>query len=115
MSLSLYMDENVHGAITSGLRLRAVDVLTVQEDGRSGIDDDLVLSRATELSRIVFSQDRDLLVEAQRCQTQGIPFPGVVYGHQLMVRIGDCIRDLELIAKLGEPEEFENQVQFLPL
>jgi hypothetical protein len=28
------MDENVHGAITIGLRLRGVDVLTVQEDGR---------------------------------------------------------------------------------
>ncbi|ASC69881.1 hypothetical protein XM38_008110 [Halomicronema hongdechloris C2206] len=35
MSLSLYMDENVHGAITTGLRIREVDVLTVQEDGRA--------------------------------------------------------------------------------
>lgn len=28
------MDENVHGQITVGLRLRDVDVLTVQEDER---------------------------------------------------------------------------------
>ena len=33
------MDENVHGAITIGLRLREIDVLTVQEDGYSGVDD----------------------------------------------------------------------------
>jgi len=39
----------------------------------------------------------------------------VVYGHQLLVQIGDCVRDLELIAKLGKPREFANRVQFLPL
>ncbi|ASC69883.1 hypothetical protein XM38_008130 [Halomicronema hongdechloris C2206] len=76
--------------------------------------DDLVIQRATELERIVFSQDRDFLVEAKRCQEDGIRFSGVVYGHQLMVQIGECIRDLELIATLGEPQEFENRVQFLP-
>jgi hypothetical protein len=31
------MDENVHGAITNGLRQRNINVLTVQEDERSGI------------------------------------------------------------------------------
>ena len=42
-------------------------------------------------------------------------FAGVVYAHQLMVSIGDCIRDLELIAKLGNPEEFVNRIQYLRL
>jgi hypothetical protein len=37
------MDENVHGAITTGLRLRGVDVLTVQEDSHSGIADPIIL------------------------------------------------------------------------
>ncbi|NET55858.1 MAG: hypothetical protein F6K47_06715 [Symploca sp. SIO2E6] len=54
-------DENVHGAITAGLRLRDVDVLTVQEDKRAGFADTLVLNRATELGRVVFSQDKDFL------------------------------------------------------
>jgi hypothetical protein len=30
MSIALYMDENVHRAVTNGLRLRGIDVLTVQ-------------------------------------------------------------------------------------
>lgn len=60
------MDENVPRAITGGLRLRGVDVLTVQEDGRRGLDDPRVLDRATELGRVLFSQDEDLLVEARR-------------------------------------------------
>lgn len=109
------MDENVHGAITIGLRQRAVDVLTVQEDHRSGITDSEVLDRATELQRVLFSQDDDLLAEAKSRQVQGISFPGVVFARQSCVSIGTCIRDLELIAKLGEPEEFEDRVQFLPL
>ncbi|MGP1387876.1 MAG: DUF5615 family PIN-like protein [Thainema sp.] len=115
MSLALYMDENVHGAITNGLRQRNVDVLTVQEDNRSGISDPEVLDRATELQRILFSQDDDLLVEAKARQIQAIPFPGVVFARQSRVSIGRCIQDLELIATLGELKEFESQVQFLPL
>jgi len=115
VSLSFYMDENVHGAITLGLRLREIDVLTVQEDNRSGIADPLVLDRAGELGRLVFTQDRDFLVEADRRQRMGIEFTGIIYGHQLIVQIGDCIRDLEMIAQLGEFNEFKNRVQFLPL
>lgn len=115
MNVSLYMDENVHGAITTGLRQREVDVLTVQEDDRSGIADCEVLDRATEIQRVLFSQDDDLVAEANNRQTLGIDFPGVVFARQSRVSIGTCIRDLELIAKLGEPEEFKNRVQFLPL
>ncbi len=115
MTLPLYMDENVHGAITIGLRLREIDVLTVQEDGYSGADDVIILNRATALKRLIFSQDKDFLIEANNRQVQGIEFIGVIYGHQLMISIGDCIRDLELIAKLGKLEEFANKVQYLPL
>jgi predicted nuclease of predicted toxin-antitoxin system len=115
MSLALYMDENVHGAITNGLRQRQVDVLTVQADGRSGIADPDVLDRATELGRVLFSQDDDLLAEAKARQNLAISFPGVVFARQSKVSIGTCIRDLELIATLGEVEEFANRVQFLPL
>jgi len=31
------------------------------------------------------------------------------------VSIGDCVRDLEIIAKVGSPEDFANRVQYLPL
>jgi len=101
MSLSFYMDEHVHRAITSGLRLRGVDVLTVQEDGLKGKDDDEIFDRATELQRVLFTQDDDFLVEANSRQQQSVYFPGVIYGHQMMVSIGEYIRDLELIAKIG--------------
>lgn len=115
MGIGLYMDENVHRAITSGLRLRGIDVVTAQEDGRSGITDPLILDRATELGRPLFSQDEDLLAEARTRQSEGRYFSGVVYAHQLHVTIGDCVRDLELIATLSSPSDLENRVEFLPL
>jgi hypothetical protein len=34
--IALYLDENVGGAIIRGVRLRGVEVLTVQEDGAEG-------------------------------------------------------------------------------
>ncbi len=115
MSLALYMDEHVHRAITSGLRLRDVDVLTVQEDGLMGISDPQILNRATELQRVLFTQDNDFLVEANRRQQNSIYFPGVIYGHQMLVSIGDCIKDLELIAQVGKTEDLANSVRYLPL
>lgn len=115
MSIALYMDEHVHRAITVGLRLRGVDVLTAQEDGRRHVPDTILLDRATELQRVLFSQDEDLLVEAHHRQTEGIPFTGVIYAHQLGVTIGGCIHDLELITQAATPADLANRVEFLPL
>jgi hypothetical protein len=115
LSVALYMDENVPRTITVGLRLRGIDVLTPLDDSRLGTADPLLLDRATELGRPLFSQDEDLLIEAQRRQSEGIFFAGVLYAHQLRVTIGDCIRDLHLIAEASEPQELANRVEFLPL
>lgn len=88
MALAFYMDHHVPKAITNGLRLRGVDVLPAYEDGTSEYDDDL-LDRATELQRVLFTQDDDLLNEAAKRIQENIPF--------------------------GEPEDINNRVQFLPL
>ena len=61
------------------------------------------------------TQDRDLLEEAARRQRAGERFAGVIYGHQLRVSVGQCIEDLELIAKIGEPHEYSDRVEYLPL
>lgn len=115
MALAFYMDHHVPRSITVGLRLRGVDVLTAYEDGRSELDDPQLLDRATELERVLFTQDDDLLVEASRRQKEDTFFHDVIYAHQLRVSIGSCIRDLELIAKAGEPDDIINRFQFLPL
>lgn len=115
MSIALYMDEHVHRAITMGLRMRGIDVLTVQEDERNGVDDLVILDRASELQRVIFSQDSDFLIEANRRQQQGIRFSGVLYAHQKLISIGNCVCDLEIVAQVSKPEDLADEVWFLPL
>jgi predicted nuclease of predicted toxin-antitoxin system len=55
------MDEHVPRAISVGLRLRGVDVLTAQEDGLRNTPDADLLDRATALGRVIFTQDDDFL------------------------------------------------------
>ena len=115
MALAFLMDHHVPRAITNGLRLRGVDVRTAQEDGSALLPDDQLLDRASELGRVLFSMDDDLLVIAAERQTSGEPFRGVVYAHQLRVTIGRCVQDLALLAEAAEPAELEAQVVYLPL
>ena len=115
MSLGIYMDVHVHRAITDGLRLASVDVLTAQEDGYDRAADSDLLDRATALERVLFSQDEDLLAEAHYRQANGISFAGVIYGHQQKVTIGGCVRDIELLAKVYDLDDITNWVQYLPL
>ncbi len=95
--------------------MRGVDVRTAQEDRAGRLTDAELLDRAAELGRVLFTQDTDLLGEATRRQQAGERFAGLIYAHQLRVTIGQCLRELELIAKTSEPADFENWVEFLPL
>jgi hypothetical protein len=92
MPVDLCMDHHVPRQVTSGLRLRGVDVLAAAEDGAARLADPDLLDRASALGRVLFSQDRDLLREATRRQIEGIPFSGVVYAHQQRMTVGDCAR-----------------------
>jgi hypothetical protein len=87
------MDVHVPRAITHGLRLRGVDVLTSQEDGTRERSDPELLDRATALYRLLFTRDEDLLREASQRQERGETFAGVVYAHQLRVSIGQCVQE----------------------
>ncbi len=109
------MDQHVPRAITVGLRLRGIDVITAFEDGASEMNDSELLNRAGELERVLFTQDDDLLTEAARRQKDGMFFHGVIYAHQLRISIGACVNDLEIIAKAAEPNDLINTVIFLPL
>jgi hypothetical protein len=63
----------------------------------------------------LFTQDDDLLAEANRRQAEGMAFAGVIYAHQLRVTIGRCVEDLELIAKVASIKDIINQVVYLPV
>jgi len=114
MAVAFYMDVHIPRAITNGLRLRGIDVLTAQEDDTTTLYDSSLLDRATELQRPLYSQDDDLLSEAHYRINEGIPFAGVIYFHQLHSPIGRCVDDLEIISKASDLEDLLNQVIFIP-
>ena len=95
MSVRLYTDVHVPFAITAELRIHGVDVLTAQTDNAARLE--------------------DLLKVATQRQRAGVAFAGVIYAHQLRISIGQCVEDLELIAKATDLEEWGNRVEFLPL
>lgn len=115
MSLSFYFDHHIPAAITQGLRLRGADVVTAFEDGAHTLSDDLLLDRATELGRVLFSMDVDLPIEAVRRQRLGIHFAGLLFAQQRNCPIGTCLQDLQLLAEAAGPEDLAGQIVYLPL
>lgn len=109
------MDVHIRRAVTSALRLRSIDVLTAQEDGAAELNDDRLLDRATELGRVLVSQDDDLLREGARRLKERKAFSGIIYCHQLRITIGQMVEDLELIATATTNEEWADRIEYLPL
>ena len=115
MAVRLMTDVHVRRQIVVRLRLRGVDVRTAQDDGSSRLPDDQLLDRARELGRALFSQDSDMLAEATRRQRSAVPFAGLIFAPQPAITVGQAIADLELIAKVYEPTDIADRVEFLPL
>ena len=115
MPLTVYMDVHVPLAITDGLRRRNIYVLTSQEDETTELDDEPLLARASELGRLLFTQDEDFLRIAALWAQSGRPFVGVLYAHQQGASLGRIIEDIELIATCAEPGELANRATYLPL
>ena len=112
--LKLYMDQHVHAAVTSGLQSREVDVLTAYEDGQSDKSDPDILQRATELGRVLFTQDVDFVEITNEWLETGRDFCGTIYAHQQKATIGQLIDDLEVICQAMSTDEIHNQFIRIP-
>ena len=111
----LYMDVHVPFAVTRELRKRSVDVVTARQDGCQQLVDRDLLIRATTLSRVLFSQDSDLLREATLTLRSNERFVGVVFAPQLTVSVGQMVSDLELLVRATSSDEWQSRIEYLPL
>src|SRR5262249_54059607 len=114
VSVPLYMDQHIPAAITKGLRRRGVEVLTAFEDGASAWDDEPLLERAAQLGRVLFTMDADFLVLAPEWGRAGREFAGLAYARPSYITIGQAIDDLELIARVYDPDDMRNRIEYLP-
>src|SRR6266852_5260630 len=115
--LRLLTDEDVHGDIVAGLRRRqpALDLVRVQDVGLAHTPDAIILEWAAQQGRVVVSVDKKTLaVDAWDRVARGLPMPGVAI-LRILLTIGAAIDELELIAIAGNPDDFRDQVIYLPM
>ena len=115
--IRLAADEDFNNDILRALRrtLPDVNLLGVREAGHGGRADPEVLAWAAEQDRVLLTHDvttmtRHALERIARCAHT----PGVIAVHQRLP-IGSVVDDLVLVASCSVPEDWVNQVQFLPL
>jgi hypothetical protein len=106
--IKLNTDEHVPTAVTVGLRLREVDVLTAQEADMLAASDEDHLALAVREGRGLFTQDADFL----RLHARGIPHIGIGYARQ-QTPVGSIVRGLMLIYQVLGPQDMLNHVEFL--
>jgi predicted nuclease of predicted toxin-antitoxin system len=111
--LSALADEHVKFAIVAGLRLRGMDVITVQEGGLTKTPDDQILIEATRLGRILLTNDTDFLRIDAEFAKAGRSHAGIVFWSQAGRQIGEVIRRVIAFASNTEANEAANHVKFL--
>ena len=110
-------DENFNGDILRGLLRRAADlsVVRVQDLALSGADDATVLAWAAKHNRILLTHDITTITRyAYERVAAGLRMPGVLVVPVTMP-IGRSIEDLLLLTECSFPDEWNDQVQYLPL
>ena len=106
--IRFYLDEQIPRAITEGLRHRGVDVLTVQEAGKSGLSDIEQLNFALAERRVLITMDSDFLLLARR----PVPHAGIAYASASR-SIGAVISSAMLLYDVLTLDEMTNQIEYL--
>lgn len=111
--LSGFADQHVHAATVTGLRRRGMDVVTAQERGQCGVDDDVLLGSATAERRLLLTYDTDFLRIHAEWLKLGKDHVGIVFWHGNQLSIGEAIRRILDYAQHTDPADAENMVKYL--
>jgi hypothetical protein len=103
------LDEHVHPAVATGLRIRGIDVTTAAEAGLLGAPDESYVTLAASENRVIVTHDDDFLAIG----AAGVRHAGIAYCHQHARSVGELVNALVLIHSCLEPDEIENRVEFL--
>ena len=107
-------DFNQHIVRAVRRRMPAIDFPTAPEAGLAGLDDDLVLEKAAQESRVLVSHDRRTMPFHFATFIATKTSAGVILVSQdLPVR--QAADDLILIWEASEAEEWVNQINSIPL
>ncbi len=108
-SIRYFMDEHYPAAVSQGLRQRGIDVLTVQDAGRSSLPDPDQLAFARAEERVIVTFDADYLA----LHHSGIDHAGIAWCPQEKYRIGPLVQLLELLYRVADRDQMRNRVEYL--
>ena len=115
--IRLAADEDLDNHLVRGLRRRLpnADVIRVQEAALSGLPDEDVLTWAAREGRVLMTHDAATMTSAAYTRIgAGAPCPGVILIPQWLA-VSIALEDLLLVVECSTPEDWVNQVRFLPL
>ena len=115
--LSFAVDENFSMHIVNGVlrRLPNADIVRVQDAGLKEADDRMVLEWAASEGRVLLTHDVNTLTAfAYERVAQGLAMPGV-FEVSLKLSVSIAIEDILLLAECSLEDEWEGQVNYLPL
>lgn len=115
--MRLAADENFRGSILRKLRqlVPDLDIVRIQDTPLYQSSDPMILAWAAEEGRLLLTHDIDTMPKfAYERVVAGLPMPGIIEVPQHMP-IGQAVEQLALIIGASDPEEWANQVIFLPL
>ncbi len=108
-TIRFHLDENCPRSLAEGLRRRGVDVTTTPDAGLLGAIDEEQAAHALAESRVIFTQDRDLL----RINAAGVPHAGITYCPKDSKSLGELIDGPVLIWEVLDSDEMRGRVEFL--
>lgn len=105
-----YLDECVAvRTLSPELERLGLDVVSVQSLGRLGDSDPNHLRRATEMGRVLCTQDDDFL----RLAAEGFSHAGIVYAKQGRASIGAWVKFLQHLHQTKTAEDLRGRVEYL--
>ncbi len=111
--IRIYTDESVDVVIAQGLQWRDIDTFSARDRDKLGLTDEEQLFFASQEEATIFTHDADFLRIAAKWNDEGKTHCGVIYCHQNAYRIGDCIRNLKILATVLTSEDMINHIEFL--
>lgn len=107
--IRFHLDEHIHPAIATGVRVRGIDVTTAAEAGLLGANDEQHLAFATREQRVIVTHDSDFLV----LHANGKPHAGIAFCHHEARSIGEIVAALVLMNECLTADEMQNRVEFI--
>ena len=115
--MRLLADENFNNHILDGLRhsIPDFDVLRVQDTEIYQAPDTVVLEWAAKSGRIILSHDVQTMIGYAYDRVKaGLPMPGLIEVLRTCP-IGLAIDELAIMIGAGSPEDFDQQVKYIPI